>query len=67
MSDAWIEQNNFKRLREAVGNDVANDIIASTYERILAEVASDGSIVYKHVSKTGFLSKGGGTLDKFTP
>lgn len=46
MTDDWILQNNFQRLRDAVGDDLADDIINSGYRRILAKTASDGSVIY---------------------
>jgi len=66
MSDAWIAAGT--RLADAVGSQqLANQILSSNYRRILAKVAPDGSVTYRHVSETGFLSRGGGTLGVFNP
>jgi hypothetical protein len=49
MSDRWILQDNYKRLIDAVGDAKAQDILDNGYKRILAEVAPDGTIVYKEL------------------
>jgi len=49
MSDAWISQNNFQRLRDVVGNNLATEIRDSGYKRLLAEIAPDGSVIYKEL------------------
>ncbi|MBQ4818856.1 hypothetical protein [Aquimarina sp. MMG016] len=65
MSDAWIRADN--RLVDAVGEEVAQDILAAGYTRVLAKVAPDGSVTYKYVSDTGYLTQGGGPLGTFNP
>lgn len=67
MSDAWIQSDN--RLLDALGGneDLANDILDNGYSRILAKVAPDGSVTYKYVSETGYLSQGGGPLGNWIP
>lgn len=48
MSDTWINGSN--RLRNVVNNQaVYDDIINSGYRRLLAEVAPDGSVIYKEL------------------
>ena len=49
MSDGWILGNT--RLLNAVGGNrvMADEILNSQQKRILAEVASDGTIVYKEL------------------
>lgn len=49
MSDPWITGGN--RLLDAVGGDraLADEILTSNYKRVLAEVAPDGSIIYKEL------------------
>lgn len=37
------------KLREAVGTDAADDIIATGYKRILAKTAPDGTVTYKEL------------------
>jgi hypothetical protein len=51
MSDTWITSNN--RLQNAVGSSVADDILSSGYTRLLAEVAPDGSVVYRMLGGEG--------------
>lgn len=63
MSDAWIQQ----KLPDAVGQNLADDIIDAGYSRILAKVAPDGTVTYKYVSDTGYLTQGGGPLGDWTP
>jgi hypothetical protein len=67
MSDDWILADN--RLINALGGDqnIADDIVDSGYYRILAKVAPDGSVSYKYVSETGYLSQGAGPLGDWTP
>ena len=67
MSDAWIQADN--RLLDALGGnqEVVDDILDSGYERVLAKVAPDGSVSYKYVSETGYLSQGAGPLGDWTP
>lgn len=45
MSKGWIEGSN--RLIDAVGSEVEEDIIDKGYQRLLAEVAPDGSVIFK--------------------
>jgi hypothetical protein len=52
MSDDWISQNDFQRLRDAVGNDLAEKIISAGYKRILAKTSLDGTVLYKELSPT---------------
>lgn len=49
MSDVWIRGN--RRLIDAVGGNQAvyDDILNSGYKRISAEVAPDGTIIYKEL------------------
>ena len=47
MSDPWIKGEN--RLLKAVGKSTAADIVNAGYRRILAEIAPDGTIVYKEL------------------
>ena len=49
MTDDWISQNDWQRLRDAVGTDVADDIIATGYKRILAKTAPDGTVTYNEL------------------
>ena len=65
MSDRWIREDG--RLINAVGEDLAEDILLQGYKRVLAKVAPDGSVTYKYVSETGYLTKGGGPLGDWTP
>jgi hypothetical protein len=53
MSDAWIRGNN--RLIDAVGGNQAiyDDILNSGYKRLLAEVAPDGTVIYKELDGSG--------------
>ncbi|MEZ4907012.1 MAG: hypothetical protein R2771_05085 [Saprospiraceae bacterium] len=52
MTDAWISQDDYKRLRDAVGNDLAEEIIdANNYKRILAKTAPDGSVTYRELDE----------------
>lgn len=61
MSDTWINGSN--RLRNAVGGNQAiyDDIINSGYRRLLAEVAPDGTIIYKELDGSGNI------LNEFNP
>lgn len=63
MSDDWIQQ----KLVDAVGQSLADDIFDFGYSRILAKVAPDGSVTYKYVSETGYLTQGGGPLGDWIP
>ncbi|AXG70014.1 hypothetical protein KORDIASMS9_02243 [Kordia sp. SMS9] len=65
MSDAWILGNN--RLFEAVGENpnLYNNIINDGYERVLAKVSPDGSIVYKKINADGYVITG--DAGDFTP
>ncbi|MEW8693369.1 MAG: RHS repeat-associated core domain-containing protein, partial [Candidatus Thiodiazotropha endolucinida] len=54
MSDQWIDN----RLNDAVGTNVARDIRASGYERVLARVAPDGSVAYQLVNERGYVIPG---------
>jgi len=49
MSDPWITGDS--RLLDAVGGNQAiyDDIVSSGYKRLLAEVAPDGTIVFKEL------------------
>ncbi|MCX2682104.1 hypothetical protein OOZ15_19295 [Galbibacter sp. EGI 63066] len=49
MSDGWILGSN--RLQNAVGPIIFQDINAVGYRRLLAEVAPDGSIIYKELDE----------------
>ena len=61
MSDAWIRGNN--RLIDAVdGNQTIYDNILNTgYKRLLAEVAPDGTVIYKELDASA------GVLSVFNP
>jgi hypothetical protein len=50
MSDAWIKRSN--RLFNAVDGNIYRDINEVGYKRLLAEVAPDGTIVYKELDAT---------------
>jgi hypothetical protein len=63
MSDDWIQQ----KLVDAVGQDLADDILDAGYTRVLAKVAPDGTVTYKYVSETGYLTQGGGPLGDWIP
>jgi hypothetical protein len=54
MSDDWID----KRLNDAVGRSVADDIRDAGYERVLAKVAPDGSVTYQLVDQRGYVIPG---------
>jgi len=58
MSDAWI----FSRPWEKVvnGGDALRDVIRSSnnFERLLAKVAPDGSVVYRKIDDRGFVIRG---------
>lgn len=49
MTDDWISQYDWRRLRKAVPNDIADDIIPTGYRRILAKTAPDGTMNYKEL------------------
>nr|MBP6411739.1 hypothetical protein [Pseudarcicella sp.] len=60
MSDPWINGSN--RLRNAVNNQaIYDDIVSSGYRRLLAEVAPDGSIIYKELDASASV------IGTFTP
>lgn len=59
MSDTWINGSN--RLVNAVGKDVADDILLEGYGRILVNITSDGKVIIK---KFGLRSKGIDMRDK---
>ncbi len=59
MSDAWINGSN--RLQNAVGPTVFQDINAVGYRRLLAEVAPDGTIIYKELDASASV------IGTFTP
>jgi hypothetical protein len=61
MSDAWIGQNNFQRLIDAVGETSAREIRNVGYKRLLAEVAPDGTVIYKELDASA------NVLGVFTP
>lgn len=52
MSDKWIQGNN--RLQDAVGRELANDILDSGYTRVVARIQPDGSISCRIVTSEGF-------------
>ena len=47
MSDTWINGSN--RLVNAVGKDVADDILLEGYGRILVNITSDGKVIIKNL------------------
>ncbi len=47
MSDTWINGSN--RLVEAVGKDVADDILLEGYGKTLVNIATDGTISIKNL------------------
>ena len=47
MSDTWIKGSN--RLVNAVGKDVADDILLEGYGRILVNITSDGKVIIKNL------------------
>ena len=51
MSDAWIRGGD--RLRDAVGQDVAQDILDAGYTRIVATHGPNGNKIYKFVDANG--------------
>lgn len=60
MSDSWITGSG--RLLNAVASEqVVNEILAKGYKRILAEVAPDGSIVFKELDSSASV------IGTFTP
>ena len=50
MSDDWISG----RLNDSVGKDVADEIRASGFERVVARTSPDGTITYKKVGADGY-------------
>ncbi|TAF76572.1 MAG: hypothetical protein EAZ53_03435, partial [Bacteroidetes bacterium] len=59
MSDAWIRGNN--RLIDAVGEIRAQEIIDGGYKRLLAEIAPDGTVIYKELDASA------NVIGTFTP
>lgn len=59
MSDPWIRGN--RRLVDAVGEVNAQEIIDNGYKRLLAEIAPDGSVIYKELDASAKL------IGTFTP
>jgi len=53
MSDAWINQRDYERLRDILNPNVANDIIDSGYTRVLATHGPNGNKIYKLVDANG--------------
>lgn len=51
MSDSWI--NGSGRLEDAVGKDVADDILLEGYERRLVHIEVDGKIISKLIDSLG--------------
>jgi hypothetical protein len=49
MSDDWIRGSN--RLKDAVGETLAQDIIDIGYRRLLAEISPDGTVIYKELNE----------------
>ena len=52
MSDAWISQNDYNRLLNAVGDELTREIRNKGYRRLLAESAPDGTVVYKELDSS---------------
>ena len=44
-----LEQQNFQRLIDAVGETSAREIRNVGYKRLLAEIAPDGTVIYKEL------------------
>ncbi|WP_422105276.1 hypothetical protein [Winogradskyella sp.] len=57
MSDDWIQGavTGFDRLGQEVGEELAEDIYAEGYTRVLAQVLPDGSISYKELDNAGYV------------
>jgi hypothetical protein len=47
MSDDWISQNDYERLRDAVGDNLTDQIRGVGFTKILAKTSPDGSVLYK--------------------
>ena len=58
MSDSWINARNYERLRNAVGDTVADDIIDDGYTSLLAKIESDGTINYFVLNSDGHKVRG---------
>jgi hypothetical protein len=58
---SWIQP----RLADAVGADLAQDIVFDGYKRILAKVAPDGSVIYRLIDESGKVIRG--TAGDFIP
>ena len=54
MSDSWIQG----RLADAVGPDLAEEILDEGYKRILAKVSPDGSVYYQLIDEAGYVIRG---------
>jgi hypothetical protein len=71
MSDEWIVKNpdvpSENRLFEALGKDESlfKEIIDSKYQKILAEVAPNGSITYKLINSEGYVVQGDAGIFNF--
>lgn len=65
MSDTWIEGGN--RLLNALDNNatLAQEILSSNYQRVLAKVKPDGTIVYRLLNSDGYIILG--NAGNFTP
>jgi len=60
MSDGWITGSG--RLLNAVSDEqLVNDILAKGYKRVLAEVAPDGTIIFKELDASASV------IGTFTP
>jgi hypothetical protein len=60
MSDGWIKGSN--RLEIAIGDEIlARKIISAGYKRVLAEVAPNGSIIFKELDASA------GVIGTFVP
>ncbi|MEW4923630.1 hypothetical protein [Algibacter sp. 2305UL17-15] len=53
MSEEWISAGNFQRLRETVGNNITNEMIAEGYVRVISKVAEDGTTLLKRLDEFG--------------
>ena len=60
MSTGWIEGSD--RLINAVGDDLAEEILDSGYEPILAKVEADGSINYFILDENAAVIRGIGAI-----
>jgi hypothetical protein len=54
---------------DALGGNqsLVDDIIDTGYTRGLAKTAPDGSVTYRYISDTGYLTQRGGQLGDFIP